>query len=62
MDNMLAKLDFAMAYLDGIIIKRETSELHRLHVKEVFLKIANFGSKLSMDKCEFYMSKIKFLG
>ena len=38
MDDRLAELDFAMAYLDDILIKDETIEQHRIHVKEVFKK------------------------
>ena len=61
--DMLAELDFTLAYLNNILIKSETFEQHRLLVKEVCLKkkIDELGFKLSVDKCEFYMLKIKYL-
>ena len=34
--DMLGELDFAMVYLDDILIKSETFGRHRQHVKEVF--------------------------
>ena len=37
-DNMLSDLDFAIAYLDDILIKNESREEHTEHVKKVFLK------------------------
>ena len=47
---MLADLDFATVYLDD-------------HAKLKYLKKSKeFGFKLSMEKCEFFLSKIKYLG
>ena len=62
MDTMLTDLDFATAYLDNILIKSKNREEHAKHVTEVFKKIKEFSSKLSMEKCEFFLSKIKYLG
>ena len=42
--DMLAELDFAVAYLDVKFIKSETFEQHRLPVKVVFKKLVNLGS------------------
>ena len=59
---MLADLDFATAYLDYILIKSKNWEDHAKHVTEVFKRIKEFGFKLSMEKCEYFLSKIKYLG
>ena len=62
MDTMSADLDFTTAYLDDILIKSKNREDHVKHVTEVFKKIEEFGFKLTMEKCEFFRSKIKYLG
>ena len=62
MDTMLAGLEFAMAYLDDILIKSKNIQEHKKHVREVFTRIEEFGFKLSPQKCEFFMEKIKYLG
>ena len=36
---MLVGLEFAMAYLDDILIKSEYTEQHKKHVRDVFKRI-----------------------
>ena len=55
---MLAELDFAMAYLDDIIIKSETSEQHKLQMKEVFKKLANLVSNSAWINANFLCQKL----
>ena len=62
MDTMLAGLDFAIAYLDDILIKSENNKQHCEHVREVFKRIDEYGFKLSSEKCEFFMTQVKYLG
>ena len=50
MDTMLAGLNFAMAYLDDILIKSENLEEHKNHVREVFKRIQEYGFKLGSEK------------
>ena len=52
---MLVGLNFAMAYLDDILIKSENLEEHKNHVREVFKRIQEYGFKLGPEKCEFCM-------
>ena len=61
-DTMLSGLDFAVAYLDDILIKSKTQVEHASHVMEIFQKIKEFDFKLGIEKCEFFLSKIKYLG
>ena len=35
---------------------------HKKHVRTVFKRIEEFGFKLSPEKCEFFMDRIKYLG
>ena len=62
MDTMLAGLDFAIAYLDDILIKSENNKQHCEHIREVFKRIDEYGFKLSSEKCEFFMTQVKYLG
>ena len=54
-------MDFETAYLDDILIKSKNREYAK-HVLEVFKKIKEFGFKLSLEKCKFFLPKIKYLG
>ena len=39
MDTMLSRLEYAMVYLDDILIKSEKFEEHKSHIREVFKRI-----------------------
>ena len=54
-------MDTLLNDVNNILIKSESQEQHAEHVKEVFEKVKQFGLKLSLDKCEFFSSKIKYL-
>lgn len=62
MDIMLAGLDFAMAYLEDILIRNKNVEEHKIHTHELFERIANYGFKVAFEKCEFGMNKMEYLG
>lgn len=53
MDTMLAGLDFAVAYLDDVLIKRETRWQHSEHTQEVFQTIEDYRFKLSEENTKF---------
>ena len=62
MDTMFAWLDWALAYLDDILIKRETRHQYMEDMKIVFERIKEYGFKISEIKCEQFMSRIKYQG
>ena len=62
MDTMLSSLDFALAYLDDILMKSKSKTEHKEHVHKVFTKIHDYGCKLKETKYDFFMEKIKYLG
>ena len=62
LDTMLAGLDFAVAYLDDILIKSKNVQEHKNHVWEVFRRIQEYGFKVSLEKYDFCMKKIEYLG
>ena len=62
MDTMLDGLNFAIAYLDNMIIISKSKEQHLEHVRRVFSRIQEFGFKVKKEKCEFFLEEIKYLG
>ena len=61
MTRILKDFDFAIAYLDDIIIFSRTVDEHLSHIRKVFEKL--WSSKLSMklSKCHFFSKEIYFL-
>ena len=62
MNGILKDFNFAIAYLDDIIIFCKTPKEHLLHIRMVFekLKSANLSTKKS--KCSFFSKEIQYLG
>ena len=62
MNTMLSGLEYAMVYLDDILIKSENFKKHKSHVREVFKGIEKYGFKVELEMCEFCMNKIEYSG
>ena len=62
MTGILKDFDFAIAYLDDIIIFSTTAEECLYHIQQVYEKL--HAAKLSMQfgKCHFFMKEIQYLG
>ena len=54
--------DFAMGYLDDIIIFSKTEEEHLHHLKEIFSRLQHFGMKMKKEKCASFKQHIQYLG
>ena len=54
--------NFAMGYLDDIIIFSKTEEEHLQHLEEIFTRLCNFGLKMKHEKCSFFKKHIQYLG
>ena len=52
---------FAMAYLDDILIFSASVDEHLKHLKTVFAWLRKHGQKIKLSKCQF-MKKTKYLG
>ena len=54
--------DFAMAYLDDIIIFSHDEKEHLKHIEIIFQKLKAAGLKLKESKCDFFKREIHYLG
>ena len=62
MNQVLEGLNFAMTYLDDIIIFSKSEEEHLLHLAVVFHWLRKAGLKIKQLKCNFFKSQIHYLG
>ena len=60
--TLLCDIDFAVAYLDDILMKSQNVEQYKEHVHKVFSRIQGYGFKLKESKCDFFIEKNKYLG
>ena len=49
-------------YIDDMLVKSTTTELHIAHLSEAFQILRNYNMKLNPAKCAFGVSAGKFLG
>ena len=62
-DIMREFLDqFVTVYLDDVLIYSETLEEHKVHVRKVLKKLRDAGLPVDIDKCEFAVQRVKYLG
>ena len=55
-------LKWVIVYLDDIIIFSKTPKEHLQRLRGVFQKLHKAGLKLKLKKCEFFKTKISYLG
>jgi hypothetical protein len=61
-DNMMTGIPFAIVYLDDEFIFSDDWELHKGHIKEVFLRFRQYRVKLKLIKCIFGAASMRCLG
>ena len=62
-DKVLAGCsEFAMRYLDNIIIFSQSEEEHLEHLERIFQRLQQFGLKMKREKCAFFKKHIQYLG
>ena len=62
MNKVLKGLKFVMTYLDDIIIFSQNELQHLEHLEIVFSCLQEAGLKMKHSKCDFFKSKIHYLG
>ena len=53
---------FVVVYLDDTIIYSKSFDEHLEHLRETFIRIRQAGLKLNLEKCNFWMQSLPFLG
>ena len=61
MNQVLDNCNFAMTYLDDIIIFSETEEEHLAHIEEIFRRLEDANLKMKRSKCDFFKKHIHYL-
>ena len=54
--------EFAIGYLDDIIIFSKNEEDHLHHLEEILSRLQHFGLKMKREKCAFFKQYIQYLG
>ena len=64
METCLGKLhlNWCIIYLDDIVVFSKTPEKHVERLRGVFTKLSEAGLKLKPSKCEFFKTRISYLG
>ena len=53
---------YVVVYLDDTNVFSRTFDDHIKHLREVFTRIRKAGLKLNIEKCNFWMKRLPFLG
>ena len=62
MTGILKDFNFAIAYLDDIIIFSKTSQEHILHIRMIFTKLKSANLSMKKSKCSFFSKEMQYLG
>ncbi|KHJ77539.1 reverse transcriptase, partial [Oesophagostomum dentatum] len=62
MDAMICGLEGVAAYLDDVIVTGRTDAEHRQNLEALFRRIQEYGFHVRMEKCNFLMPQIRYLG
>ena len=52
--------DFCTIYLNDVLIYNNSKKEHTIHVRKIFNKLYVVDLYLNINKCEFYVNKIKY--
>ena len=61
-NEVLRGCNFAMGYLDDIIIYSRSEKEHLEHLEEIFIRLKAAGLKLKLEKCCFFKKHKQYLG
>ena len=53
---------FTSAYIDNVLVFSDNEEEHKTQLRKVFECLANHNLRIKPKKCEFFQSRISFLG
>ena len=61
-DQVFRGLDFVYAYIDDVLIASSDPDEHKLHLRQVFQRLDQYGITANPEKCNFGQTEIDFLG
>ena len=61
-DEVLRGLPFCFAYIDDLLIASPDEASHRQHLEQVFSRLQDYGVQINVDKSEFGVASLTFLG
>ena len=62
MDTVLQGVPGVTCYIDDILVSSADEDSHLLTLKEVFSRLEKHGFRLKLEKCEFLLKNIEYLG
>ena len=62
MTGILKEFDFAITYLDDMIMFKTTAEEHVSCIQQVFEKLHTAKPSMKFSKCHFFTKEINYLG
>jgi hypothetical protein len=62
MDRVFLGLEFVKCYIDDIIVFSTSTQKHRTHLADMFIRLRLHGLKLHPGKCKFYCDRVEYLG
>ena len=54
--------EFCTAYIDDILIYSNSKKEYQTHIRKVLAALQKIGLQANIDKCEFHVTKISYLG
>ena len=61
-DEVTRGLPFTFTYLDDILVASESEQEHEEHLDIVLSRLEEYGLNIRIEKCEFGVSQLRFLG
>ena len=62
MDNVLQGISGVICYIDDILVSSADEDSHLRALEEVLNRLGNHGFRLKLEKCEFLLTCIEYLG
>jgi Reverse transcriptase (RNA-dependent DNA polymerase) len=62
MDRIFFDLPFAFVYLDDLLVASRSMEEHCRHLRQVLQRLQDNGLVLNVEKCQFGLRSLEFLG
>ena len=61
-DEVLRGIPFCFAYIDDVLIASPDEATHKQHLQSVLTRLQDYGIQINVDKSEFGVTSLTFLG